>query len=73
MTKKMIYLEEGMQEDLERIAHSENKSVSQVIREAIKKLFQSKKHPNLEFYDKRMANYLAKPSAAASFRDVLMD
>lgn len=71
MVKKMIYLEDEMERGLERIAHSENKSVSEVIRDAVRKLFQSKEYHDLAVYDKRMAEYLGKPSSAVRFRDVM--
>lgn len=73
MVKKMIYLEEGMDRGLERIARVENKSVSELIREAIRRMFQSKEYFDLALYDKRMAEYLGKPSSAAAFRDVMDD
>lgn len=71
MVKKMIYLEEGMERSLERIAQNENKSVSEVIRVAIRRLFQSKEYLDLALYDKRMAEYLGKPSSAVPFRDIM--
>ena len=71
MVKKMIYIEEEMASGLERIARAESTSVSAVIRAAISKLFQSKEYYDLALYDKRMAEYLGKPSSAVPFRDVM--
>ena len=73
MVKKMIYLEEGMDKGLERIARSENKSVSELIREAIRRMFQSKEYYDLAVYDKRMAEYLGKPASGVAFRDNMDD
>lgn len=73
MVKKMIYLEEGMGGALERIARTENKSVSEVIREAIRRLFRDKEYHDLVLYDKRMAEYLGKPASAVAFRDIMDD
>ena len=73
MVKKMIYLEAEMEKGLERIAHAENKSVSAVIREAIGYLFKRKEYYDLVVYDKRMAEYLGKPSSAVPFRDIMDD
>lgn len=73
MVKKMIYLEESMGTGLDRIARAENKSVSEVIREAIRRLFRSKEYHDLAVYDRRMAEYLGRPSSAVPFRDVMDD
>ena len=73
MVKKMIYLEDEMDSGLKRIARSENKSVSEVIRQAIKGLFRSKEYHDLLLYDSRMAEYLGKPSLAIPFRDIMDD
>lgn len=73
MVKKMIYLEEGMESGLARVARAENKSVSEVIREAIRRMFASKEYYDLALYDKRMAEYLGKPSSSVSFRDIMGD
>lgn len=67
----MIYLEEDMEKSLKRIAHSENKSVSELIREAIQKLLHSEEYYDMAVYDKRMAEYLGNPSAAVPFRDIM--
>lgn len=71
MVKRMIYLEEGMDKGLERIAQAENKSVSEVIRAAIRKLFRGREYYDLILYDKRMAEYLGRPPVAVPFRDVM--
>lgn len=71
MVKKMIYIEEEMGKGLEHIARAEGKSVSEVIREAIRRMFKSKEYYDLALYDKRMAEYLGKPSAAVPFRDIM--
>ena len=73
MVKKMIYIEEGMADGLARIAGVERKSVSEVIREAIRRMLQSKEYHDLALYDQRMAEYLGKPSTALPFRDVMDD
>jgi hypothetical protein len=70
--KKMIYLEESMGIALGRVAQTQNKSISKIIREAISDFF--KKNPeiyNLAEYDHRMAEYLGQPSVAVRFRDVV--
>lgn len=71
MVKKMIYLEAEMERGLERIAQAENKSVSELVREAVRALFQRKEYYDLAVYDRRMAEYLGKPSSAKPFRDVM--
>ena len=71
MIKKMIYLAEGMEKGLERIARAEHKSVSAVIRDAIEKLFRSKEYYDLAVYDQRMAEYLGKPGSAVPFRKIM--
>lgn len=71
MVKKMIYLEPEMQKTLERVAHAQNKSVSQVIREAIADLFRKKEVYDLVEYDRRMAEYLGNQSLATPFRGVM--
>lgn len=73
MVKKMIYLEEEMNRSLERIARADNKSVSELIREAIRKLLGSKEYHDLAVYDKRMAKYLGKPETAVPLRDIIDD
>lgn len=71
MVKKMIYIEEEMGKGLEHIARAEGKSVSEVIREAVRRLFRSREYYDLALYDKRMAEYLGKPSSAIAFREVM--
>lgn len=71
MVKKMIYLEENMEKGLARIARAENKSVSEIIREAVRRLFRSKEYHDLALYDKRMAEYLGKPALGVPFRDIM--
>ena len=73
MVKKMIYIEEQMNRSLERIAQADNKSVSELIREAIRKLLGSKEYYDLAVYDRRMAEYLGKPDAAVPLRDIIND
>ena len=73
MIKKMIYLEEEADRDLRKIAEVERKSVSELIREAIRKLLRSQEYHDLVLYDKRMAEYLGKPSSAIPFREVMDD
>ena len=67
----MIYLDENMEAALERIAHAQRKSVSQIIREAILRFFQRKEYYDLAKYDQRMAEYLGKPSTAVPFREIM--
>lgn len=72
MIKKMIYLDARMETALERVAHAQRKSVSNVIREAIAYFFRNKKEIfDLVEYDRRMAEYLGKPSSATAFRDIM--
>lgn len=71
MVKKMIYIEDEMVGALERIASAERTSVSEIIREAIRRLFHSKEYHDLALYDRRMAEYLGNPSVAAPFREVM--
>ncbi len=71
MIKKMIYLDPTMDKTLQRIAHQQHKSISQVIREAIQSFFQKKEIYNLVKYDERMADYLGNPSSAVPFRDIM--
>ncbi|MBI4387034.1 MAG: CopG family transcriptional regulator [Elusimicrobia bacterium] len=73
MIKRMIYLEDSMAAALQRIARSENKSVSELVRQAIGKLFEGKEYYDLARYDERMAEYLGKPSSAAPFREIMDD
>lgn len=73
MVKKMIYIEEEMEQSLKRVAQADDKSVSELIREAIRKLLLSKEYYNLAVYDQRMAEYLGKPSAAVPFRRIMDD
>ena len=67
----MIYIEENMGLALERIAHSQHKSVSQIIREAIENFFKKKEVYDLAKYDQRMAEYLGSPSSAVPFRQIM--
>lgn len=71
MVKKMIYIEEYMENALQRIAHIQNKSVSELIREAIRHLFHSREYYDIALYDKRMAAYLGNKSSAIKFRDIM--
>ena len=71
MVKKMIYLEKEMDGALKRIAAAERTSVSEVIREAVRRLFHSREYHDLALYDRRMAEYLGDPSVAAPFREVM--
>ena len=71
MIKKMIYLDASMDQTLQRIAHVQHKSVSQVIRDAIERFFKDKEVYDLAVYDSRMAEYLGKPSSAVPFRDIM--
>jgi hypothetical protein len=71
MIKKMIYLDEGTDVSLRRIAHSRHTSVSQIIRDSIRSLFKKEEVYDLAEYDRRMAEYLGDPSSAVPFRDIM--
>lgn len=69
MVRKTVYLDDGMDIGIKRIARCENRSVSEVIREAIKRFLRGKEHRCFLRYDKRVARYLRNPSTAVPFRD----
>ena len=71
MIKKMIYLDEDMDSALQRIAHSQGKSVSRIIREAIRSFFAKEEIYDLAKYEQRMAEYLGDPSTATPFREIM--
>jgi len=71
MIKKMIYIDETMASSLERIAHAQRRSVSAVIRNAIRSFFKAKEVYDLAKYDERMAEYLGSPSSAVPFRKIM--